>query len=499
MRKYLLHASFLLIALSPLSFATEEEKTAKEIPEPLHFISDHRVSIGGKTIDYTATAGTLEMKDKDGTAIAHFGYTAYIKKGGSQARRPILFAYNGGPGSASMWLHMGILGPKRTVVDDLEFNTEGPFRVTNNEYSILDRADLVMIDPVGTGFSRPVGEAKGEDFWGVDRDITSVANFIARYITDNNRWSSPKYLLGESYGGIRSGGVAYKLLSSHSMTLNGVILVSPFMDWVAGNAGVKIDLPYINFFSTYAATAWYHQVSPYRPDSLAEFLAEVEAFIDDEYAPLLLKGNRASAQERKQVLAGMERFTGISADYWDRANLRISEDRFSKEVLREQRKTAGRIDSRFTGDGIDHVADSFTYDPFFPAVGPAFVATFNDYYRGELGVDTDRRYITSAGLWRSWDYVHTQPDRGRKVPVANTAVDLAHTMTQNPKMRLLVQQGYYDLATPYGATQYFLDHMEIPTEVQKNIVLEYYEAGHMMYLHEPSLIKFKRDLAAFIK
>lgn len=480
--------------------AHKRDKVDIKIPEAMNFVSNDVIKINGRTIEYTATAGTLLMKDKDDKPIALFGYTSYVKTGGDRSKRPILFAYNGGPGSASMWLHMGILGPQRTVVKDTDFTSPGPFERVNNEFSILDKADLVMIDPVGTGFSQPVGEAKGEDFWGVDQDIESVSNFIARYVTDNGRWSSPKYLLGESYGGIRSGGVANHLLSKHSMSLNGVILVSPYMDYIAGNAGLKIDLPYINFFSTYAATAWYHKTIADRPDDLQVFLRQAEAFAIDIYAPVLLKGHRASADERARVLAGMERFTGISADYWDKANLRVSEDRFTKELLRDRKMNVGRIDSRFTGEAINHISESVNYDPFFPAVGPAFVATFNDYYREELGVKTDRKYVTSASLWQHWDGSHAQPGRpySSKVPFANTAVDLAHTMIQNPHMRVLVQQGYFDLATPYGATNYFIDHMDMSAELRENIQVEFYEAGHMMYLHPPSRAKFSKDLAAFI-
>lgn len=466
-------------------------------PQPLYFASEGSVRIDGRSIDYDVVAATLEMKNDDGEPIAHFGYTAYTRRGGDAAERPIMFAYNGGPGSASMWLHMGILGPQRADVEDLRFNTEGPFRRVNNEFSVLDKADLVMIDPVGTGFSRPVGDAKGEDFWGVDNDIESVSNFIARYVSDNGRWQSPKYLLGESYGGIRSGGVAYRLLTAHSIALNGVILVSPYMDFIGGNNGASNDLADLNYFTTFASTAWYHSVIEDRPASLTEFLAQAEAFALKQYAPVLLKGNRATAQERASVLAGLERFTGISADYWDRANLRINEARFAKELLRDQRKTVGRIDSRFVGDAINHIAETFRYDPFFPSVGPAFMAAFNDYYREELGVKTDRSYIGSAGLYSNWDQRHQTPGMG-EVPVANTAVDLAYAMAQNPKMRLLVQQGYYDLATPFGATRYFLDHMDLPPHLHDNITLEMYEAGHMMYLHRPSMEKFRQDLAGFI-
>ncbi len=472
-----------------------------EVVEPMVFESTGNVTIGGKKIEYTATAGTLVMKNEKDEPIAEFGYTAYVQKGSNKTNRPIMFAYNGGPGSASLWLHMGILGPVRTVVEDLGFTSTGPFRRINNEYSILDRADLVMIDPVGTGFSRAVGETKGEAFWGVDQDIASVSDFIARYITDNGRWQSPKYLLGESYGGIRSGGVAYYLMSKHAITLNGVILVSPYMDFSAGNAGIKIDLPQVNYFTTFASTAWYHNAVAERPDDLQQFLREAEAFAADEYAPLLYKGNRASDGDRERVLEGMQRFTGISADYWDKANLRIDEARFAKELLRERGKVVGRIDSRFTGDSISDIAESFSYDPFFPAVGPAFTATFNDYYREQLGVKTDRKYITSGNLWRHWDDSHAQPGTGHygKIPIANTAVDLNHAMIQNPKLRVLVQQGYYDLATPYGATQYFLDHMDLPDELRDNITAEYYEAGHMMYVNPVSMKKFSQTLAEFIR
>lgn len=259
-----------------------------------------------------------------------------------------------------------------------------------------------------------------------------------------------------------------------------------------------MDQPYINYFSTYAAVAWYHKVSEYRPDDLATFLSAAEAFAENEYAPLLLKGNRASVEERAAVLAGMQRFTGISADFWERANLRIAEDVFAKELLRSQRKTVGRIDGRFVGEGINHTKDSFSYDPFFPAVGPAFVATFNDYYREALKVDTDMRYVTSAGLWQSWEQTHNEPGSGWKLPIPNTAVDLNYAMIQNPKMRVLVQQGWFDLATPYGATDYFIDHMELPESLRDNLTAKYYPAGHMMYLHPESLRQFSDDLRGFI-
>lgn len=496
--KWLLFAVSLYAGFSSATSADSHANEPEAItPTPMHFTSEASVRIGGKRIDYQAVAGQLVIHDKEGNPVALFGYTAYTRMGESASERPVLFAYNGGPGSASMWLHMGILGPQRTVLHDPHFTTKAPFQRVENNFSVLDVADLVMIDPVGTGYSKPVGETKGKDFWGVDNDIRSVSDFIARWITVNNRWLSPKYLMGESYGGMRSGGVAYDLLSRHSLTLNGVILVSPFMDYVGGFAGLPFDQPYINFLSTYAATAWYHRVSSYRPDTVEQLVAEAEAFARGEYARALQLGAQLSVADRQAVLTQLERLTGIAASYWDAANLRIDEGRFTKELMRLRGKNVGRIDSRYVGDAINHIGESVAYDPFFPAVGPAVVATFNDYYGRELGVTSDTPYVTSAALWQDWGFNHHTPGIG-DVAAANTGVDLNHAMLQNPHMRVLVQQGYYDLATPYGGTRYFLDQMELPGHLRTNITEAYYEAGHMMYIHEGSLAKFKADLANFI-
>jgi len=509
--KTLVGLAISLVLFSPVGSSTvlaadaggpaDEVASTTPVAEPETFTSDHRLTIIGHELDYTATAGTMLMKNDDGEPVALFGYTAYVEKGADPAERPILFAYNGGPGSASIWLHMGILGPQRVVLDDTNFSDPSSLRRVANEYSVLDKADLVMIDPVGTGYSIPVGDATGEDFWGVDQDIASVSDFIAQYVTANNRWLSPKYLLGESYGGMRSGGVAYRLLTKHNMALSGVILVSPYMDFVAGNPGIGIDVAQVLYFTAFAATAWYHDVVPDRPDDLLSFLDQAEHFAETVYAPALFKGSRLSAAERREVLDGMTRFTGISEDYWDRANLRIDETQFSKELLRDRGETSGRTDSRFKGGALDHLAERFTYDPFDAAVGPAFAATFLDYYRTDLGVDIDREYVISGELWRSWDESHKPPRQlgwYEKLPVANTALDLAYAMTQNPRMRVLVEQGYFDLATPYSVTEYVLDHMELSPEIRQNLTVEHYEAGHMMYVHPPSMAKFKETVAGFI-
>jgi carboxypeptidase C (cathepsin A) len=440
------------------------------------------------------------MKNDDGEPHALFGYTAYVSDAADKRTRPLMFAYNGGPGSASIWLHMGILGPQRAVVTDAGFSPNGPFTRVENEYSIIDEVDLVMMDPVGTGFAKPVGEGEGKDFWGVDQDIKSVSEFIVQYVTENGRWASPKYVLGESYGGMRTGGVSYYLLNKHKLALNGVILVSPFMEIAVGAAGAGIDLPHVMYIPTFAATAWYHDALADKPENLEAFLDEVEEFALTEYAPALLMGRRLSDADRQKVLAKLSHYTGLSEEYWDHANLRIDEGRFTQELLRNQGETAGRVDSRFKGNTINQIGESAFYDPMLTAIGPSFLAAFMDYYRSDLKVEGATEYKVSAGLYRDWDWSHQQPNiRGFKLPFANTSIDLGLAMTQNPGMKVLVQQGYFDLATPHLATEYYMEHLNIADELRDNIEMAYYEAGHMMYIHQPSLVKYKKDLAEFIR
>lgn len=476
-----------------------EAKQDKPVPEPKVWTSRQQIKVGGKALDYEATAGTLLMKNDKDEPIALYGFTAYVRQGQDARTRPIVFAYNGGPGSASAWLHMGILGPRRALIEDEASNTRGPFRIVDNEFTLLDRADIVLIDPVGTGFSRAVGKAEGKDFWGVDNDIRSVSDFIVRYLGEYNRWGSPKFVLGESYGGVRTGGVTYDLLTRHNVALNGIILVSPFLDFATGSAGLSVDEGTVNFLSTYAATAWYHKVLTPQPPELVPFLREVEHWAETVYAPVLFKGSRATAEERQNVLAGLERYTGISAAYWDRANLRMDESRFLQELLRSRGVTVGRIDSRFVGGMPNRIGESTAFDPYSSAVAPAVVATFNDYVRRELKVVSDQTYVLSAGLWRDWDFGHVQPDsNGMKLPFASVISDLSYAMTLNPKMKVLVQQGYFDLACPYGTVTHAIEHLNITPELRRNIQIEFYEAGHMMYVHPGSMGKFRDTSAAFI-
>jgi carboxypeptidase C (cathepsin A) len=493
--------AILLLPLAALAEEHEDAGSAAEPPvEPKSFVSQHEIRVGGQRIKYRATAGTLIMLDDEGEQIAEFGYTAYEKQGADPAARPLMFAWNGGPGSASLWLHMGVLGPKITRVEDLQVNGTGPFRYTDNAHSILDKVDLVMMDPVGTGFSRPLGEAEGKDFWGVDNDIKSVSDFIKRYITDNQRWASPKYILGESYGGMRAGGVSYDLLTRHSIGLNGVVLVSPYMD-AAGGGGVGVAnmvVGYTMTLSTYAATAWFHDALENKPADFEAFLAQVDEFAITEYLSVLVKGARASAAERRAVAEQLGGYTGTSAEFWLDARLRVTEGQFTQELLRKRKQVAGRIDSRFFNFTTNPLAETMPFDPYTSAVGPAFVATFNDYYSRELGVEMERPYVVSGGLWKHWDRSHKDPFNEYKSVAADTGLDLGAAMIRNPQMKVLVQQGYFDLATPYRASEYFVDQLPVPDSIRANVSIRYYEAGHMMYVHPPSLTKFKSDLADFV-
>ena len=495
------HLTTILITFVSFTLMAAEAPKPKDkkLPEAKVYQSEHSITLGGNKLKYQATAGTLLIKNKKDDPIALFGFTAYVKNQKSSNKRPIVFAYNGGPGSSSIWLHMGVLGPQRAVIKDTGFTNNGPFNRVKNDYSIIDNADLVMIDPIGTGFSKFIGKGKGEDFWGVDQDINSVGNFIAQYVTENKRWASPKYILGESYGGMRSAGLSLNLLNKHNMALNGIILVSPFLDFNTGFDFGGIDLPHVLFLPTFAITAYYHKALPNQPKNRDEFLAEVEAFASGEYAHALFLGNKLPKQERTAVVDKLYQYTGISKEYWERANLRVGHQQFTKELMRTRNLTTGRIDSRFKGFSIGGNGDTMSYDPMTTAIGPPYLAAFMDYYSNDLKVPPTQTYQVSGDVFEKWDWSHAQPGTPFKLPSPNTVPDLSVAMIQNPHMKVLFLQGYFDLATPYYTTKYLINHLQIPDEISKNISSEYYEAGHMMYVHKPSLIKFKKDLDAFIK
>ena len=496
-----LYLTLLLLVLGSVAFAQEDvatEDAVEEEPQAESVTTQHSVRIDGKTISYSATAGLALIYNDEDEAIGQYGYTAYIKDNvADRSKRPLMFAYNGGPGSASIWLHMGVLGPRRIPVVDTEVTGPAPFGAVNNEFSILDVADLVMMDPVGTGYAVPAGKGTGEDFWGVDPDIATASQFIAQFITDHNRWNSPKFVLGESYGGIRTGGVAHKLLDEYSIGLNGVILVSPFMDAAAARDRFAIDLPHALYLPTFAATAWYHNALVNRPDELVPFLEEVKQFAIGEYSAALMKGTGLPANERSDVIRQLSRYTGLSEEYWDYSNLRVSHFHFVQELLRDQDVTVGRVDSRFKGRSINRVGAKMEYDPFNTGVSTAFTAGFMHYYTNDLGFRQTRKYSVSGGVGQDWDWLHTLPS-GQKTLITNTAIDLATSMTLYPHMKVLIQQGYFDLATPPGVLEYVLSHMDLDAEQRARITVEMYEAGHMMYVHPPSLEKFKDDLARFV-
>jgi len=508
-RRVLLAATFALLVVPVVSAETGAETVSTEktvsaektaTPEPRSVSSQHSIQIDGQTVNYTATVGWLILKDDEQEPTARFGYTAYTREGVSDpTQRPILFAFNGGPGSSSIWLHMGILGPQRVVIKDEGFAPPPPAERVDNAYSIIDVTDLVMVDPVGTGFSKPLGDATSEDFWGVDQDIRSVGAFITQYITEHGRWASPKYILGESYGGIRAAGLVWHLQNKEGMNFNGVIVVSPFLNQGSGNDGANIDLPHVLYLPTLAATAWYHDAIPNKPADLASFVDEVDRFAYDEYAPALMKGYTIAADEKQAVAQKLGAYTGTSPEYWLKADLRVSHTQFLQELQRDERLITGRIDSRFSGPAVNPLAETMDYDPFFPAIEPAFTAAFMDYLHRELEFDPEETYMVSA-FEIDWDWDHKPPStRAWEVPLANLRPDLSMALTTNPGLHLLVQQGYYDLATPTLATKHDIDHLDIPAEARQRIRMEFYEAGHMMYLHGPSREKFRTDLASFIR
>jgi carboxypeptidase C (cathepsin A) len=435
--------------------------------------------------------------EKDEPA-ASIGYVAYVQRGVEAGRRPITFAFNGGPGSSSVWLHMGALGPRRIVIPDAGPSLPPPYQVVDNAYSLLDRSDLVMIDPVGTGLSRAVGEAKDKDFWGVDPDIESVSRFIAQYVDDNHRWGSPKYLLGESYGTTRAAGVVDYLQTRNSMAFNGVILISVALNFEAFFPLPGNDTSYPLLLPSLAATAWYHHALPRRPAQLEPFLAEVRAFALGEYASALLKGNALIDAERDAVAEKIHQLTGLSADFVKKANLRVRGSQFAQELKREGHLTLGVLDSRFTGPSFDLLGEDADYDPLSAAIGAPFTAAFLDYLHADLKFGQGRTYtILNEKVGGVWDFRHRMPGLPFPNPLPNTASDLAHALGYNAGLRVLALSGYYDLATPFFATEWMMNHLPIEKTQQSRIQIRTFETGHMIYLNEPSLKQLKDALAAF--
>jgi len=475
--------------------AGEKPKEDKKAPEDKSVLTKHSVKIGGQEVKYTATAGTMVLKLEDGTAKASVFYVAYTKDDVTDAsKRPITFAFNGGPGAGSLWLHVGALGPRRVEMGDEGNLLPPPYKFVDNEASILDVTDIVFIDPVTTGYSRPVPGEADKQFHGVQEDVQSVGDFIRLWATRNRRWGSPKFLAGESYGTTRAAGLSGYLQQRYGMYLNGIILISSILNFQTAEFDTGNDLPYILYLPTYTAIAWYHKKLPSDlQGDLQKAIAESKAFATGSYADALMAGDALPAAKRTEIAQKLSRLTGISADYVDRADLRIEIQRFDKELMKSERRTVGRLDGRFTGIDADAAGEQPDYDPSLAAIVGPYTATLNEYVRGELKFESDLPYEFLTGRVRPWNYA---PYENRYVNVAET---LRRAMTQNQFLHVFVGKGYYDLATPFFAADYTFDHLGLDPTLRSHISGGYYEAGHMMYVHHDSLMKLKLDLAQFIQ
>lgn len=469
--------------------AKEEKKEEKKEPEPV--ITHHEIRVNGKTLRYTATTGRLPIKNADGDTEAYMFFVAYTLDGGGP-KRPLMFSFNGGPGSSSVWLHLGAVGPKRVKMLPEGFMPSPPFQLVDNDYTWLDQVDLVFIDPVGTGYSRATKKELGKKFWGVKGDISSVGEFIRLYLTRYERWASPLFLVGESYGTTRAAGLSGYLIE-HGIAFNGIVLVSSVLNFQTLEFTRGNDLPYVLFLPSYTAAAWFHKKLP--PDLQNNFqlaLRQSELFASSTYTDALAKGDRLDPRERQSVIELLSKFTGLSTQYLDNANMRVDEGHFTKELLRNEHKTIGRLDSRFRGTDLHGVGEVPDFDPSMAAIRPPYTAMFNQYVRSELGYKSDSEYYILGGGFREWDW----GSAGEGFP--DTAEALREAFAKNNYMKLFVANGYFDLATPYFATQYTLAHLGLQPEVAKNISTGYYDAGHMMYIKNDALGTLKRDVSKFL-
>ncbi len=472
----------------------DDKSKDEKKPEEKIVQTKHTVKIGGQEIKYTATAGTILLKLEDGTPKASVFYVAYTKDDVSDlTKRPVTFTFNGGPGAASIWLHLGAFGPRRVQMGDVGALLPPPYKLVDNEYSLLDITDLVFIDPVSTGYSRAVPGEPPKQFHGVEEDIQSVGDFIRLYATRNKRWTSPKFLAGESYGTTRAAGLSGYLQNRYGMYLNGIALISTILNFQTAEFDRGNDLPYILYLPTYTAIAWYHKkLPPDLQDDLQKALQESRRFASGEYADALMAGDDLPASHTKEIAQRLARLTGLSPEYVEQAKLRIEIMRFDKELLRSERRTVGRLDGRFKGIDEDAAGSQPSYDPSLAAIVGPYTATLNDYVRGELKFESDLPYEFLTGRVRPWNYA---PYENRYINVAET---LRSAMTENPFLHVYVAKGYYDLATPFYAAEYTMDHLGLDPSLRGHLSGGYFEAGHMMYVHQPSLVKLKQELKEFM-
>jgi carboxypeptidase C (cathepsin A) len=501
----------------------EPSPPAKAFFHPGEVRSAGSVTVGGQPIAFDAVAGTLVIhakdwsdtdpleadadksadKDKAGPKPeASVFYTAYFRQGVPSAGRPITFLFNGGPGSSSIWLHMGAFGPVRVLTADGR-HTQSPYSTVNNDQSLLDASDLVFIDAPGTGFSRIAGKDKEKAFYGVDQDINAFAQFITQFLSQYGRWNSPKYVFGESYGTMRGAGLALAL-QNKDVDLNGVILLSDILNWdfMPDDPQVNpgIDMPYIVALPTYAATAWYHNRIANRPADLPAFLKTVENFATGEYASALLKGGDLRADERQHIAERLSAFTGLPVAYLLKTNLRIEYGAFQKELMADREATTGTLDTRFVGATLDPLAKVASYDPQSAAISAAYVAAWNGYVRGTLHYGAGTEFKSGIPIYSKWDYKHAPPGSDKPlIALPNVLPDLAVAMKQNPDLKVMVNGGYFDVSTPYFEGVMEMRHLPVPPALRSNIEYRYYESGHMVYAHLPSLVALHDNVADFIR
>ncbi|MBG0786570.1 MAG: peptidase S10 [Anaerolineaceae bacterium] len=456
----------------------------------------HSITLNGQKIDYVVTTGTIILKEEDveegEKQKASIFYVAYTKEN-PEPNRPLTFSFNGGPGSSSVWMHLGLVGPKRVLMTEEGEPVGPPHKLVDNEFSLFDVTDLVFIDPVSTGYSRTVPKEKPDQFHNVRKDIESVGEFIRIWTTRNQRWTSPKFLIGESYGTTRAAGLAGYLHQRHGMYLNGIMFVSSILNFMTAKFDEGNDLPFILFLPSYTATAWYHHKLPADlQDDLEKAVAEAREFAMTDYTLALMKGNDLKGEEKQHIIEKLVRLTGLSKGYIEQTNLRINIHRFCKELLRDEGLTIGRLDSRYKGFDTDSVGEFHEVDPSYSAILGPYTATMYDYLRRDLEYETDLPYEILKSLYETWKYESYQNH------YVNTATDLRRGFQLHPGLKVIVCNGYYDLATPFLATEYTYKHIPLPEMQQANIKMTYYPAGHMMYLHLPSLEKVSKDLHAFI-
>ena len=488
----------LSLLLPGFVFAQAENTKSKDLmieaPQEQTSITAHQATINGKVIRYTVTTGTIHLKDEKQKPTAAVFYMAYTRDDAKDmARRPLTFSFNGGPGSSSVWLHLGVLGPKRVHMDEEGNPYPPPHKLVNNDHSILDKTDLVFIDPVATGYSRTVLDNKNEQFHGLEEDIRSVGEFIRLYTTRNNRWESPKFLVGESYGTTRAVGLAHHLQSRHGMYFNGVMLISSILTFQTARFDAGNDLPYITFLPTYTATAWHHKrlEGDLAAGSLEDAAEAARQFALGEYATALLHGDALPVEKRAATIRRLSELTGLSGAFLEEQNMRVSIWEFADELMRSQNQRVGRLDSRFKSPNRGY-SGGIGGDPSYAAIQGPYTGALNHYVRKELKFESDLVYeILNVNL-RRWNY---SDFTNRYV---NVAPRLVQAMIQNPNLKVFVGNGYYDLATPFFATEFTFNHLNLDPALRGNISMAYYPSGHMMYIQIPSLVQMKKDLDAFI-